>query len=344
MFGEEKIVIEPQTALADEEVKIRLEGFQPHSHIRLEAEMTDDLHTVWESRAVFTATETGTVDLTSQMPDSGSYDEADGMGLFWSMAPQGTKDLRLFSRKKYSFFIKNELAVPSIITFKAFVNNQEVASSFLERLYMTPGVTIHDIREDGVVGEYYLPAGGGYRSALLLIGGLDGTLLESEAALLASHGMAVLTVKYFGEEKELPDYVGYVPIEYFKKCIDWLIKKTGVSKVGLLGRSKGAEVSLLVASHFPDEVGIVIANIPSSIVLFGIKSINRLPFPPAWTYQGKSLPYLHMKLTWRDWINMKVKLSTGQKFSFADYYLKAISDDNKSFKQSVIHVGIPPPH
>jgi len=125
MFGEEKIVIEPQTALADEEVKIRLEGFQPHSHIRLEAEMTDDLHTVWESRAVFTATETGTVDLTSQMPDSGSYDEADGMGLFWSMAPQGTKDLRLFSRKKYSFFIKNELAVPSIITFKAFVNNQE---------------------------------------------------------------------------------------------------------------------------------------------------------------------------------------------------------------------------
>ena len=51
----EKIIVSPHQALSDEEIQIRLEGFRPGTRIKVLAEMTDDLHTIWESRAVFLA-------------------------------------------------------------------------------------------------------------------------------------------------------------------------------------------------------------------------------------------------------------------------------------------------
>lgn len=338
LTGKEKIIVTPQTALSDAVVRIKLTGFQPNTQIKLLAEMTDDLHTVWGSHAVFTADKNGEVDVAAQKPDSGTYDDVDAMGLFWSMVPQDVKDLKSFTRNKYSFYIKHEINIPTIIAFKAFVDDYEVAASFLERIYLAPDVTAQTVREKDLVGTYYTPAGGTFRTALLLIGGLDGLEMETEAALLASHGYAVFTLKYFGEEKELPDYVGYIPIEYFKKGIDWLLNKTGRNKIGLVGRSKGAEVALMVASMFPEHFGVVVSNMPSSIALFGIKSLNSLPFPPAWTYKGKSIPHLQMRATWYEWLDMKVKLMTGQRFTFADYYLKEIQNNQESFKQAVIRV------
>jgi dienelactone hydrolase len=202
---------------------------------------------------------------------------------------------------------------------------------------MVPGTTFHDVREGGVVGRFYEPPAGKCHGALILIGGSDGPRMDSEAALLASHGYSALAIKYFGEEEELPRHLCSVPIEYFKQCIDWVKQKTGFTRIGFLGRSKGAEAALITASLFPEEVGIVIANIPSSVVLFGIKSLQSIPFPPAWTYQGKPLPYLNVKVKFHDLLEMTLKLTTGQKFSFADYHRKAI-EDQESFEKAVIQV------
>ncbi len=43
------------------------------------------LETPWRAHAQFQADEHGVVDVDTQPPLAGTYDQADGMGLFWSM-------------------------------------------------------------------------------------------------------------------------------------------------------------------------------------------------------------------------------------------------------------------
>lgn len=87
-----QIDIEPLRALVDEPVLIRLAGFEARQQVTLRAQMTDHFGNAWESRATFITNELGWVDLSTQKPISGTYDQTDLMGLFWSMVlPAGAE-------------------------------------------------------------------------------------------------------------------------------------------------------------------------------------------------------------------------------------------------------------
>lgn len=96
------------------------------------------------------------------------------------------------------------------------------------------------------------------------------------AALLASNGFPTLALAYFKFE-HLPEQLQEIPLEYFQSVIDWLQNREEVdaNKIGLFGRSKGAELSLILGITF-SQIKAVVASSPSSTVCNGnFKQSNR---------------------------------------------------------------------
>src|SRR4051794_27319542 len=76
--------------------------------------------------------------------------------------------------------------------------------------------------------------------------------MQHRAALLASHGFAVLALAYFGYE-DLPEGLSDVDLEYFEQAAEWLSKQPNVMSdgVGIIGVSLGADIAVMTASVCP---------------------------------------------------------------------------------------------
>ncbi len=157
------------------------------------------------------------------------------------------------------------------------------------------GIERIDLREKGLYGELYLPAGAkdsARRPAVLLIGGSEGGLdtMSQMAVSFAQAGYASLALAYWAEQG-LPQKLEGIPLEYFDRGLDWLAKQPGVDpkSIGLLGWSRGAEAVLLIGTRNP-RVRAVVAVAPSSIVWQGMAGGGSAA--SAWTANGKSLPFV----------------------------------------------------
>ena len=107
-------------------------------------------------------------------------------------------------------------------------------------------------------------------------------LLEYQAALLASHGFAVLTVAFFGIE-DLPKKLEHVELEYFEEASRTLLETPHIlpDGVGVISISKGSEFALMLAAHSNELVKAVIA-ISSSCAIYGT----------SFRYMGKPLEFI----------------------------------------------------
>lgn len=246
--------------------------------------MTDDSNRIWESNADFLADNRGKVRLDSQKPLSGTYAEADPTGLFWSMAL--ARD-----GKRVSPFGKQTLS-PTVITFTAEVEGIQLASAVLERLFIAPAVKKIAVREQGLAGTYFQPAGNGSHPGLIIVGGSGGGLREHQAALFASRGYAVLALAYFNFE-HLPKGLVNIPLEYFETAIRWMQsrKEVRANKLAFMGTSRGGELALLVGATFP-QLKAVVAYAPSSVVWGGVTDKPGDVAQPSWTYSGTPLPFI----------------------------------------------------
>jgi dienelactone hydrolase len=70
----------------------------------------------------------------------------------------------------------------------------------------------------------------------------------------------------------------------------------GVSNIGVFGRSKGAEIALLLGATFP-QIKAVVASSPHPCVFQGVPGNPRsLPKDvSSWSYKGNALPYVKFK-------------------------------------------------
>lgn len=150
------------------------------------------------------------------------------------------------------------------------------------------------VREDGLVGVLFRPAGTGVRPGVLVLGGSEGGLPEGSAAALAEQGFVALALAYFGNGL-LPRELVEIPLEYFAGAIRLLRSRREVSpeRIAVLGGSKGGELALLLGATYPEDVGAVVGYVPSSIVYQGIS------FEPwysgsrsSWTLGGEPLPFV----------------------------------------------------
>lgn len=280
-----QMVIEPQVALTDVPVIIRLSGFEPYQRVTVRAQTRDDdFGRAWESYAVFKTDGHGTVNLDQQAPLAGSYQNADPMGLIWSMEldPAATEEC---------YFRKRTLD-PIQIRFTAEVGGEVVAEAQVERLFLAPGETRVEVREEGMAGVLFCPPGPGPHPGLIVLGGGDGGILEHGAALLAARGYVALALGYFGVEP-LPSQPNEIPLEYFGRAIGWLQARPEVDgeAIALIGTSLGSMFGLLAAATYPD-IKAAVGYVPLGLVI-GMDPDNQ---PPA-CLDGQPLPFLPIVLT-----------------------------------------------
>jgi hypothetical protein len=159
-------------ALADQALHVRVSGLRARETVTVGSQATDYQGTVWHGEAMFAADDAGIVRLDRTAPTAGTYDTADGMGLFWSMRPAtGDPD--------HSTFLPPfpELANSFEVRLTVTAGGRELAARTVTRQWMPAGVTHRtlDLGTDKVVGDLYLPpAGASRRPGVLLIGGSRG--------------------------------------------------------------------------------------------------------------------------------------------------------------------------
>lgn len=260
-----EILVNPQVAPLDQPVDVVVVGLEPGQAISVQLSTGDRA-----SHAVFTADDRGVVDLTRHAPVEGSYHGVDPMGLFWSLERTGGKQ------------------APMCLSVEG------VGDRVLERLTVPEGVERLEVRENGLVGTLFAPEDdGGELPGVIVLGGSEGGIHETDAALLAAHGFVTFALGYFGV-KGLPEHLVDVPLEYVGTAIDYLSERCG--EIGVVGGSRGGELALLAGATF-SQVRAVVSVVGSGVVTQGIgpgaNLLQKLSYEAAsWTLKGEPLPYL----------------------------------------------------
>ena len=165
------------------------------------------------------------------------------------------------------------------------------------------GVSITEIRDNGLVASFCLPETAGKYPGVIVLsgseGGIDSTI--PTARLLAEQGYAALALAYFKIE-HLSLQLEEIPLEYFKQAIDWMGANPSVesSRIGLIGTSKGGEAALLVSATYP-EISAVVAYDPSHVVFQGInfRFSRKRAVKSSWTLHGQPLPFVPFRNSFR---------------------------------------------
>jgi dienelactone hydrolase len=280
------LTITPADALIDVPRQIRVEHVEPGQTVEITA-LTRRNGVLWQAQAAFTAGEDGVVDLTRDAPISGDYTGVAPMGLVWSQAPVDSP-----SREHFNHPVTDALVTDVV----ARVAGAQAQATFTQRLALD-GVTRHEVREEGLVGTLYLPAGSkpGSHPAVMILNGSGGGINEPRAALYASRGYAAFALAYF-KAPGLSDYISNTPLEYFQTGLRWLRKKVQPKHdfVAISGQSRGGELVLLLGATFPKEVSAVVAYVPGAVVHSGQNAcdpkIGREG--PTWLLGGKPIPHV----------------------------------------------------
>jgi dienelactone hydrolase len=138
----------------------------------------------------------------------------------------------------------------------------------------------------------YTPAKVQKKYGILVLGGSGGGKPAHLATKIAQSGRAVLSLAYFKEDG-LPAELNEIPLEYFDAPKRWLMTQSDTRDDGIIvvGWSKGAELSLLLASKSEDYKG-VIGIAPSSVIWAGIlNDWQKIP-SSSWTSSGQPLPHV----------------------------------------------------
>lgn len=280
------LTITPADALIDVPRQIRVEHVAPGATVEITA-LTRRNGVVWQAQAAYTAGEDGVVDLTREAPVSGDYTGLSPMGLIWAQSPDDGK-----SREYFNHPVTDALVTDVV----ARVEGAEARASFTQRL-ASDGVTRVEVREEGLVGTLYLPAGSapGSHPAVMILNGSGGGINEPRAALYASRGYAAFALAYF-KAPGLSDYISNTPLEYFQTGLRWLRNKVQPKHdfVAISGQSRGGELVLLLGATFPKEVSAVVAYVPGAVVHSGQNAcdpkIGREG--PTWLLGGKPIPHV----------------------------------------------------
>jgi dienelactone hydrolase len=293
--------IGPQDALIDVPRSIVVQGLLPGETVTLQSRTVRGPGVTWHASARFVADAAGTVDLGRDRAQSGSYQGVSAMGLIWSQAPD------VAGSPREVFAAEPGAALHTDVTVRR-AHGKELQGALIQRL-SGAGVTRHELREDGLVGTYFMPAGDGPHPAVIVLNGSGGGINEPRAALYASHGYAALALGYF-KAPGLSDYISNTRLEYFETALAWVrrVIRPHEEFIALSGQSRGGELVLLLGSLFAESVSAVIGYVPGAVVHSAQNACDPATGRdgPAWLYKGKALPHLwedNRTASWEAWDN-----------------------------------------
>jgi len=297
-------------AMIDEAVHVRVINCSDQKQIMLQATMIDDDSVKWVSENYFTP-KGGIVDLAKMSPDSGSYSTADAMGFIWSMKPEPYEKV---------LFVSKELT-PLTISLILYTGDSMITSTDISRVRIKEDIRRTEIRDKGLVGTLFVPENASNVPAIIDLTGSGGGMSETRAALLASHGYASLALAYFGHES-LPKTLTNIPLEYFKKAIEYLQHQNEVDpvKIAIIGGSRGGELALLLGATY-SEIRCVIGYVPSIYRCPGTEG-------PAWILNDKPLPFISSSGDEKAMAEIQKSIASGEAASFLPMFMSIINDPN----------------
>jgi dienelactone hydrolase len=294
-----RLSITPGDALIDVPRRIALDGLAPGEQVEIASCTLRGAGVAWRAVARFVADAEGTVDLWRDAPVAGSYQGVSAMGLVWSQVPDT-------AGAREQFGAEPAAALRTDIQARRDGHVQPVRGGFVQRL-AAEGVTRREVREEGLVGTLFLPAGPGPHPAVMILNGSGGGINEPRAALYASHGYAAFALGYF-KAPGLSDYISATRLEYFETALAWLHRtlKPLHGFVALSGQSRGGELVLLLGTLFPASVSAVIGYVPGAVVHCAQNACDPAlgREGPAWIYRGRPLPHVwenNRTATWAPW-------------------------------------------
>lgn len=149
-----------------------------------------------------------------------------------------------------------------------------------------------------VQGALLRPA---HRSGLgvVVLAGTSGRVDVARASLFAARGAITLAQRWFGGPDQSPG-ICLIPLETFMRAVDRLIDE-GCDKIAIVGTSKGAEASLLMAVNDP-RVNVAVALSPTPVAWVA----NGPGFDgwgwyarSSWTLRGSEIPFMAIDPRWR---------------------------------------------
>lgn len=307
-----EVRVDPPVAPLAVRRNITVTGATPGAVVTVRS-TTRRLGVEWASQASFLADATGAVDLANDAPVSGRYRVADSMGLIWSQRAV-TGDAMKFEPQVSDGPIVTEIEAWSERGTGLFTGpgvgktgRVERSRAQLVQQLLPSGVTRSEIRERGLVGTLFTPEGPGPFPTIIVMNGSGGGINEVRAAQYAARGIQAFALGYFRVEGR-SQYISRTPLEYFEQAIDYVNHE--VSPLGGLtlvsGQSRGGELSLLLASRFPEKIGGVVAFVPGAFV-FGAQGAadpSEGWSGPTWTWDGEPLEHLwhdNEEVTWQPW-------------------------------------------
>jgi dienelactone hydrolase len=260
-----RLAIEPDPSYYDEPFSIRVDSIAEGTVVDLTAELAELDGSVWHSSGAYRVGADGLID--------------EPMRTIWSAEASSERrdrrtDLRL------------------ALTLK---HDGRTCSATATRIDPSVGGGIEPDDPD-IEGRLFAPADGTYPPVVLLGGG-EGGFHRRHPALIARHGFAVLSMAYFGTQRQ-PGLVE-VPLERFEHALQWLLARPEVrgQRAAVMGGSFGGQAAPLVAATYPKLVcgaigiagsGVVTSGIPGHPTLLENWADSRSPF----SLNGRPLDFI----------------------------------------------------
>lgn len=301
------IHIKDEKPFADMPFNVTITGLEINQCYKIEMQL-DDYYCInaplclspklpWKSSAVFYSDQLGEINLANSKAISGSYQGISEMGLFFNARSIQTKNVKLPKQLE-----EVPLYDKFYVTIRIFQNKTLIREKTVERYYLNKDISYKDIYQQKFQGRlFFQPAQ--QKPAVIVLSGSDGRIEKAQniAQLLANYGFTTLAIAYFGLDG-LASHLEKIPLEIIEEARKYLVQSPYVTtdKIGIYGRSKGAEFALASQAYHPNCQAIAL-NSPSNIIYEGIK--GKLPSKhSSWTINNKELPY--------------------QAFSYKDFFLK----------------------
>uniref|UniRef100_A0A3B3ZLX3 Acyl-coenzyme A thioesterase 1-like n=1 Tax=Periophthalmus magnuspinnatus TaxID=409849 RepID=A0A3B3ZLX3_9GOBI len=230
--------------LFDEPLQVTMTRLKPNQEVELRASATDEKGKCFRSWAVYRADHAGQVDLSRDAPLRGSYRGVQPMGLLCSIT----------SEVSHKYFLKTQALSPHQVNLSVHDRDLLLTQETNHRCILGNGVQRQTVTEAGFTGVLFTPPGPGPFAALL---DLCTFLSEKRACLLANKGFVVLSLSLYSDPKV--DRDTELHLDQYEEAVLYLLRhaKVGSAEVGVVARSKAADVALSLAA-FVRGVGAVV--------------------------------------------------------------------------------------
>ena len=226
------------------------------------------------------------VDTSVNETISGSYNGIDISGLFWA---QESTEFEVGIIPDLLGDIDDEYNGYYIIDVE--IDGKIIDTHYLKLTDSLDDVKCIEVNEGNVRGKIFYKESDSPQRLMIHVAGEAGILAtEVNAKLLASKGVATFALPFY-RYFDLPKKFQEIPLEYFKEAIEVVKKYDFIDecRIGIMGSTRGGELSLLLASYFK-ELKLVIASNPSFVVNQSVET-RLMGSKSSWKYKGKGLPY-----------------------------------------------------